>query len=88
MNIWKVLAVVVLLMFLAVPVQANSVSSYQMTHYLEAHIEGEWEFNHKVRTPAQGGQTVNLEGVGEAYIKSQLEIYSVTKVSSNWYDLF
>ena len=84
----KIVTVLMILMFLALPVSAtNSSHNYKMTHYLEAHIEGEWEFNHKVRTPAQGGQTVDLEGVGEAYIKSQLEIYSVTKVSSTWYDL-
>ena len=88
MNIWKVLAVVVLLMFLAVPVQANSVSSYQMTHDLEISMDGEWNLSTDTYTPAQGGYNLDLEGVGEAYIKSQLEIYSVTKVSSTWYDLF
>jgi len=60
MNIWKVLAVVVLLMFLAVPVQANSVSSYQMTHDLEISMDGEWNLSTDTYTPAQGRLQLRL----------------------------
>lgn len=77
------------LALLATPVSASNFShSFEMTHYMEAHINGEWTFNHELQTPAQGSHTIELDGVGEAMLKSQLHIIEQTKTSPRWFDLF
>ena len=86
MRVLLIAILVVLLM--ATVVSANSSYSYSITHDIELQLSGDFSFNSNVATPAQGVVDITLEGVGDAYLKSQLAIMEVDKASSNWFDLF
>ncbi len=84
----RILFIILALILIATPAFANSSYTYTLTHDLELHLDGDFEFKSNVTTPSQGTVDIELEGVGEAFMRSQLEIFEASKVSSNWFDLF
>ncbi len=88
--IYIIIAVMIALIvfLLAQEADANSSHTYNVVHNVEVHMNGDFNFNSNITTPSQGDVEVSLEGVGEAYLKSELEIYEVTNVSRNWFDIF
>ncbi len=84
----KILIVLVLILLIATPVMANSSYTYTVKHHVEVQLDGEFDFNSTIITPAQGNVDVSLSGEGKASLLSILEIIEQDHVSSNWFDLF
>ncbi len=84
----RLLIIITVILLIATPVLANASSEYTVKHDLIVTLDGDFNFNANVFTPAQGGLDLSLDGIGKAYIESRLVIASVENVSSNWFDLF
>ncbi len=85
----KILTVMLILMFILAPVSmANTSYTYTLTHDIELELDGEFDFKSNVSTPSQGTVDIELDGVGKAYLKSNLSIIESSQISTNWYDLF
>jgi uncharacterized membrane protein len=82
------LLIVLALLLIAVPASANSSYTYTVKHHVEVQLDGEFDFNSTIVTPAQGNVDVSLAGEGVASLLSILEIIEQDQVSSNWFDLF
>jgi hypothetical protein len=89
MKVLTILMVALVLVLLFTPTaMADSSYNYTLEHDLELELDGEFNFNSNVTTPAQGNVDIGLDGVGQAYLKSDLLIMESNRITSNWFDLF
>ena len=79
----KTLIIVGLILLLATPVFAQA----EATHNLEIKLSGEWEMRTTTIIPAASWE-MSLDGIGEVYILSQLQIVLREEPAATWWDLF